>query len=90
MIKFCLAATAAFGIMTGIALAQTQTLSTTRTTTTTPPVIVGGASDSSTLHSVDSNGVVTDRTRTNSTSTTVTPSGDLGTTRKTTETTTVR
>jgi hypothetical protein len=90
MIKFCLAATAAFGVMSGVCFAQTSTTTSTQSTTSTPAPVSGGTFDSSTQRTVDSNGVVIDKSRTLTTGTTITPSGDLGTTRRTTETTTVR
>jgi len=90
MIKYCLVATAAFGIMTGAACAQTTSTTSTQTTTSMPSPIVGSSIDSSSQRTVESNGVVTDKTKTYSAGTTITPSGDLATTKKTSETTTVR
>ena len=46
--------------------------------------------DSSTQRTVDSNGVVVDKTKTYTTGTGITPGGDLTTTRKTTKSTSVR
>jgi hypothetical protein len=51
---------------------------------------MGGSSASSTQQTTDSNGVVIDKTKTYQNGTTVTPDGDLATTNKTTNTTTVR
>ena len=92
MIRFCLAATAAFGIMTGAAFAQTSTSTTTSTQSATPvlPPVYGTSMDSRTQRTVDSNGVAVDKTKTHTTGTGITPGGDLTTTRKTTESTTVR
>jgi hypothetical protein len=94
MIRFCLMATAAFGIMTGAAFAQlsSSTSTTTSTQSATPalPPVYGTSMDSSTQRTVDSNGVVVDKTKTYTTGTGITPSGDLTTTRKATESTTVR
>jgi hypothetical protein len=91
MIKFCLVATAALGILAGGAVAQTSTSTTTSTQSTTPiaPPVYGTSMDSSTQRTVDSNGVVVDKTKTYTTGTGITPSGDLTTTRKTTESTSV-
>ena len=94
MIKICLTAAAAIGIMTGVSLAQTA--STTSTTTTTQPMLsaptttTGVAVDSTSQRTIDSNGVTTDKTKTYTSGTVVTPAGDLSTTSKTMETTTVR
>jgi hypothetical protein len=55
-----------------------------------PVIVQPGQSETITQRSVDSNGVQTDRTRTITTGTTVSPYGDTTTTRRTTETTTVR
>jgi hypothetical protein len=87
MMKFCLAATAAFGIMTGVALAQSSTTSTT-STTATPPVYSAPAAHSS-ERTVTDDGVVTDKTKTYTSGTGITPSGDLSTTHTKTNTTTV-
>jgi hypothetical protein len=91
MIKFCLMATAALGIIGGSALAQTSSTTSTQTTTSVPAAPVGAATiDTSSQRTVDSNGVVTDKTKVYTSGTSITPSGDMATTRKTTETTTVR
>lgn len=92
MTKTWLAAAAALAMMTGGAFAQTTTSSTTSTqsTTATPAPVVGAVSGSSRQQTIDSSGVQTDKTQTYSNGTTVTPSGDLATTRKTTESTTTR
>ena len=76
--------------MTGAACAQTTSTTSTQTTTSMPSPVVGSSIDSSSQRTVDSNGVVTDKTKTYSAGTTITPSGDLATTKKTSETTTVR
>lgn len=89
MIKFCLMATAAFGIVSGAALAQTSVTTSTQSITQAPPVI-GSMSDTVHQRSVDDNGVVTDRTTTRTTGSTLMPDGDLATTHKTVETTTTR
>jgi hypothetical protein len=90
MIKYGLVAAAALGIMTGAALAQTSTTTSTQSTTSTPAPTAGVVVDSQSQRTVDSNGVVTDKSKTYTAGTTITPSGDLATTHKTTETTTVR
>ena len=90
MIKFYLMATAAFGIMTGAAQAQSTTTTSTQSTTAIPAPMGGATVDSSSQRTVDSNGVVTDKTKVYTSGTAITPNGDLATTRKTTETTTVR
>lgn len=102
MTRIWLAATTALTLMTGVAAAQTTTSTTTTETTApvivqapvivAPPVIAPAPAQSETIsqRSVDSNGFVTDRTRTITTGTTVNPYGDATTTRRTTETTTVR
>jgi hypothetical protein len=92
MIKFCLAATAALGIMTGVGLAQTSTSTTTSTQSTAPaaPPTFGTSMDSSSQRTVDSNGVVIDKQKTYTSGTGITPNGDMSTTRKSTESTTVR
>jgi hypothetical protein len=92
MIKFGLAATAAFGIMTGVCLAQTSTSTTTSTQSAAPayPAPYGTTMDRSSQRTIDSNGVVIDKTKTYTTGTGIAPDGDLSTTRKTTESTTVR
>ena len=92
MIRLCLAATAACGIMTGAAFAQTSTTTTTSTQSTVPvlPPAYGTSMHSSTQRTVDSNGVVVDKSKTDTTGTGITPGGDLTTTRKTTESTSVR
>jgi hypothetical protein len=92
MIKFGLMATAVFGIMAGAAIAQTSTSTTTSTQSTTPvaPPAYGTSMDSTTQRTVDSNGVVIDKSKTYTTGTGIAPNGDLTTTRKSTESTTVR
>jgi hypothetical protein len=92
MIKFCLAATAAFGIMTGATLAQTSTSTTTSTQSATPPAppAYGTTVDHSSQHTVNNNGVEIDKSKTYTTGTGITPDGDVATTHKSTETTTVR
>jgi len=92
MIRFCLAATAAFGIMTGVSLAQTSTTTTTSTQSASPVVTpsYGTAMDCSSQRTVDSNGVVVDKTKTYTTGTAIAPDGDLTTTTKKSESTTVR
>lgn len=92
MTKTWLAAAAALAMMTGGALAQTTTSSTTSTQSTTaaPVPVTGIVSASRSQQTTDSNGVETDKTQTYSNGATVTPSGELATTRKTTETTTTR
>lgn len=92
MIRTWLAATMALSMMTGVALAQTSTSSTTSTQSTTavPALVPGTAGVTNTQQTTDSDGVVTDKTQTYTSGTTVAPSHELATTRKTTETTTTR
>ncbi len=92
MIRSWLVAATALAMMTGVAVAQTSSSSTTSTQSTTPTAapVYGGSSSSSTQQTTDNNGVVRDRTQTYSSGSNVTPSGDLATTRKSSETTTVR
>ena len=89
MIKTLLAATAVLGLMTGAGFAQTTTTTSTQSTTSGPSPIGGAVLNSTSQRTVDSNGVVTDQTKTYSAGTAITPAGDLATTRKTTETTVV-
>jgi hypothetical protein len=89
MFKSLIAATAMVGLMTGVSLAQSSTTTTTQSTTSVPPPVAGVAVDSMSRRTVDADGVVTDKTKTYATGTTMAPSGDLATTRKTTETTTI-
>jgi hypothetical protein len=90
MIRSWLVATTALAMMTGVAVAQTSSSSTTSThsTTAVPAPVVGQSSSTSTQRTTD-DGVVTDKTKTYTKGTTVSPSGDTDTTRKTTNTTTV-
>jgi len=77
-------------LMAGTAVAQT---STTTTTTQYAPVIVpnpDAVTQSTSQRTIDGNGVVTDHTRTTTTGSAVSPYGETTTTRRTTETTTVR
>lgn len=92
MIRSYLAAATALAMMTGVAVAQTSSSSTTSTQSTTaiPAPVYGGSSSRETQQTTDSNGVVVDKTQTYSSGTAITPSGDLATTRKSSETTTVR
>jgi hypothetical protein len=89
MIKTWLAAATALALMTGGALAQTSTSSTTSTQSTTaaPIPMASAISASRSQQTVDSNGVETDKSQTYSNGTTVSPSGDVSTTRKTTDST---
>jgi hypothetical protein len=90
MTKTWFAAAAVLVMMTGGALAQTTTSSTTSTESTTaaPVPVVGVVSSSNRQQTIDSNGVQTDKTQTYSNGTTLTPAGDVSTTRKTSESTT--
>jgi hypothetical protein len=92
MMKFCLAATAAFGIMTGVSLAQTSTSTVTSTQSTTPVIAPRPTTsmDSSSQRTVNSDGAVIDKTKTHTTGTGITANGDPVTTTKRTESTTVR
>jgi uncharacterized lipoprotein YajG len=91
MIRSYLAAAAALAMMTGVAVAQTSSSSTTSTqsTTATPAPVYGGSVSSSSQQSTSSNGVTVDKTQTYANGIGVTPTGDLATTKKSTETTTV-
>jgi hypothetical protein len=91
MTKTWLAAAAALAMMTGGALAQSMTTSSSTSTESTvaaPVPVPGVVSASSSQQTVDSNGVETDKTQTYSNGTTINPSGDVSTTRRTTDTTT--
>jgi hypothetical protein len=92
MIKCMLSATMALSILTGGALAQTSTSSTTSTQTTTaiPMPAQTTAVNSMSEHTVGADGVVTDKTKTTANGTVVSPAGDTIVTRKSTETQTVR
>src|ERR1035437_1781669 len=82
MIRSWLVATTALAMMTGVAVAQTSSSSTesTRSTTSVPSPAVSGSSSSSSERTVDSNGVVVDKSKTYTKGTTVSPSGDVDTT----------
>jgi hypothetical protein len=69
-----------------------STLETTESTSAVPvvPVVPPTVVQSTTQRSVDPNGVVTDHTKTVTQGTTMSPYGDTTTTRRTTDTTTVR
>ena len=92
MYKTLLTALAVLPLISGIAVAQTTTSTTTSTQSTTVPVapLVGATSTSSSQRTVDSMGVVTDKSQSTMTGTSVSPSGDTSTTRKSTETTITR
>jgi hypothetical protein len=92
MIRNWLAATTALAMMTGVAVAQTSSSTTTSTQMTAPipAPVYGGSSSSSSQQTTDSNGVQTDKTQTYTNGTTMTPSGTMSTTRKTTDTTTTQ
>ncbi len=97
MIKTFLAIPLALSMMTGVAFAQSS-MSSTTTTTTNPPVVViapvlpmvGVTSSTATQSKTSFDGTVTDKTQTYTTGSAITPSGDLVTTKKTTESTTTR
>jgi hypothetical protein len=92
MMKVCLAAAAAFGLMTGVALAQSSTTSTTSTTSSpsvAPPVYYAPTAHSS-ERTTTNDGVVTDKTKTYTSGTGIAPSGELSATHTKSETTTVR
>jgi len=77
-------------MMTGVAAAQTSSSSTTTQSTTAPVApVYGGSSSSSSQQTTDSNGVTQDKTQTYSNGSGLTPSGDVATTHKSSETTTV-
>jgi hypothetical protein len=90
MNKFCIVAVAALGLVAGGASAQTSTTTSTQSTTSAPAPVVSPTVNTTTQRTVDSYGNVIDKTQTYTNGTAVTPAGDLATTRKTTETTTVR
>jgi len=92
MIRTWLAAATGLALMTGVAAAQMSSSSSTSTQTTTSTAVPmpGSSSESHSQRTIDSNGVVIDKSRSNSTGVSVTPSGDVATTRKSTESTTVR
>jgi hypothetical protein len=89
MIKMWLAASMALALMTGVAVAQSSSSTTTSTQSATPvpAPMLGGSSATSSQQSTDSNGVVTDKTQTYTNGTTISPSGNLVTTKKTTDST---
>jgi|HubBroStandDraft_6_1064221.scaffolds.fasta_scaffold1620569_1 hypothetical protein len=91
MTRIWFAAATALTLMTGAAVAQTTTETTT--TETTAPIVAPmppAVSQTTSQRTIDANGVVTDHTRTTTSGTAVSPYGDTTTTRRTTETTTVR
>jgi hypothetical protein len=93
MNKTWLALTTALTLMAGVASAQTMTTTTTESTTAVPVPVMPVAptiSESTTQRTVDSDGVVTDHSKTMTSGTTISPYGDSTSTRRTTETTTVR
>jgi hypothetical protein len=92
MIKSYVAAAAALTMMTGVAVAQTSSSSTTSTQSTmpAPAPVYGGASSSSSQQSTNSDGITVDKTHTYSKGVGMTSAGDLATTKKSTETTTLR
>jgi hypothetical protein len=93
MTKTWLAATTALALMTGIAVAQTvETTTTTEQTSAVPvvPVVPPAVVQSTSQRTIDANGVVTDHSKTVTQGTSVSPYGDTTTTRRTTETTSVR
>jgi hypothetical protein len=91
MIKSLLAATTALTLMSGLAVAQSSTTTTTQSTTYPAPMPVPGVVvQSTTQRTINSDGVETDHSKTISSGTDISPSGDTVTTHRTTETTTVR
>jgi hypothetical protein len=93
MTRLWLAAPAALTLIAGAAMAQTSSETTTTTNTYVPvapvvPVAPPVTQRTVQQRTVDSDGNVSERTMT--TGTTVSPYGDTTTTRRTTETTTVR
>jgi hypothetical protein len=91
MIRTWLAAGMALAMMTGVAAAQTSSSTTsTQSTTAIPAPMYGGSSSSSSQQTTDSNGVQTDKTQTYTNGSTLTPSGTVSTTRKTTDSTTTQ
>lgn len=93
MNKTWLAMTTALTLMAGVAAAQTMTTTTTESTTAVPVPVVPVAPtimETTTQRTVDTDGVVTDHSKTVTSGTTLSPFGDATTTRRTTETTTVR
>lgn len=92
MYRCWLLAAVGLALMTGGAFAQTSSSSTTTTQSTTaaPVPALGGTSWSSSRQTTDRNGVMTEKSETSTTGTTISPTGETVTTRKTTESTTVR
>jgi ABC-type Fe3+-hydroxamate transport system substrate-binding protein len=92
MIKTWLAATTALTLMSGMAVAQSESSTTTSTQYSAPLVMPapGSVTESTTRTTTDSNGVQTETDKTVTRGVAVSPFGDTTTTRKTTETTTVR
>jgi hypothetical protein len=91
MTKTLLVAAAALALMTAGAFAQPVTSSTTSTqSTTSAPTLPSVSSSSSTQQTTGSDGTVTNKTQTYTNGATIAPSGDVTTTRRSTDTTTTR
>ena len=93
MKNILMAAALTLAMTAGAAMAQMTTSSTTTTQSTgiapVPPATANNV-DTMTQHSVNAQGVVTDKAKTTSSGVTVSPEGDTTATKKSTETTTVR
>lgn len=92
MTRTMLAAATALVLMTGIAAAQTTETTTTTESTAVPvvPVVPPTVIQTTRQHTVDQLGNVTDHSKTITQDSAMSPLGDTTTTRRTTETTTVR
>jgi hypothetical protein len=92
MTRHILVATAALTLMAGAAFAQSTTSTTTiqSTVPTVVPMLPAPSTESTSDRTVDSNGVVTEHSKSTTSGTEVSPYGETTTTRRTTETTTVR
>ena len=94
MMRTMLAMTTALTLMTGVAVAQTTTTTMTESSTAVPvpvvPVAPPTVVESTTHRTIEPNGVVTDQSRSVTSGSVMSPLGDTTTTRKSTETTTVR
>lgn len=92
MLKTCMTATAILAMMTGLALAQTSSTSSTTTQTTAPIAAPAPAvtSWSDTQRTTTGDGVTTDSSHSAAKGTTVSPNGDVTTTRRSSDATTVR
>jgi hypothetical protein len=91
MLKTMLAATTALALMSGVSFAQSSYSSSTTDTTTSMPAPTSNVDVSTTTrHSVDADGMTTEKDKTVTTGASMSPLGDVTTSKKKTETTTIR